>query len=144
MVKFDIKVAFLTTDVDPKHKYYVRRPSGTRNEEVPYISEPACYVYGHPLASESFSKKLEAKLLEVGGKQTLYDPSLYSINTELGRALVSTTVDDMPALHSGGKPMFEYLKENLSEFFDTTCDAPMTNAFGMEVTRNKGERKITY
>jgi hypothetical protein len=142
MVKFDVKVAYLTTVVEPQHRYYVRRPPGARNEELPYISQPDCYIYGHPLANESFQKKLDCKLREMGATATLYDPNLYLISNDFGKALISTIVDDMPTPYSGGKRMLDFLKENLGELFDMTCDDPLTTAFGMEVTRDRSQRTI--
>jgi len=137
MAKFDVKVAILKTEVDPKHKYYVRRPPGATDEEMPYISEPKCYVYGHPLANPDWDDKLSIKLISMGGKPTVYDPSIYVTRNDIGMALVSTIVDDMPAFYSGGRKMFDFLKDNLSEYFDITVDDPLTNAFGMDITRDR-------
>ena len=54
MVKFDVKEAYLTTRVKANNKYYARRPPGTRNNEMAYIMEPECFIYGHPLANKEF------------------------------------------------------------------------------------------
>jgi hypothetical protein len=142
MVKFDVKTAFLKTEVDPKHRYYVRRPPGARDAEMPYISKPRCYVYGHPLANPGWDDTLAPKLMSMGGKPTVYDPNIYIIKNELGTALISTIVDDMPAFYDGGPSMLKFIKSNLEEIFEITVDDPLTNVFGMDVTRDRPERKI--
>jgi len=142
MCKFDIKTAFLKTKVDPKNKYYVRRPPGATNEEMPYISEPECYIYGHPLANAEWDDRLSKKLIQVGGKATKYDENIYIIDNEHGRAIISTIVDDMPTLYSGGQPMKDFLASSLNDFFETTCDDPLTTVFGMEVTRYRKDRTV--
>jgi hypothetical protein len=142
MCKFDIKTAFLKTKVDPKNKYYVRRPPGATNDEMPYISEPECYIYGHPLANAEWDNRLAKKLIQIGGKSTMYDENIYIIDNQYGRAIISTIVDDMPTFYSGGQPMKEFLASSLNDFFETTCDDPLTTVFGMEVTRYRDKRTL--
>lgn len=56
----DVEEAFLTTQANrprkqssvldrppPDETYYVKRPSGTQDSEMPYIMKPA-FIYGHP------------------------------------------------------------------------------------------------
>ena len=44
MVKFDIKEAYLSTDVDEADTYYTRRPPGARSNEMAYIMKSALYT----------------------------------------------------------------------------------------------------
>jgi len=117
MVKFDIKEAYLSTDVEEADTYYTRRPPGVRNDEMAYIMKPACFIYGHPLANKKFRALLIKYLTKMGAKPSNYDVNLYILDNALGRALIPTIVDDMPTMYSGGVTMLNYLKEGLSEIF---------------------------
>lgn len=75
--KIDVAEAFLTTTVNKRypphisrHKhvdtsYYTRRPPGLRDEDMPYIMKPICYIYGHLFAITFFN--MDAKQMFVDG-----------------------------------------------------------------------------
>jgi hypothetical protein len=143
MVKFDIREAYLSTSVDVTDTYYARRPPGVRNNEMPYIMKPACFIYGHPLANKKFRALLIKILMKMGAKPSNYDVNLYILDNAFGRALIPTIVDDMPTMYSGGASMLNFLKAGLTEIFEITCDDPITTVLGMELTRDRPERTIT-
>jgi hypothetical protein len=142
MLRFDIKEAYLSTTVDEKNKYYVRRPPGVHNDEMPYIMQPECFIYGHPLANTYFRKDLAALLTSMGAKPSVYDPNIWILNNELGQAFIPTVVDDMPTMYSGGLAMKEFLKSSLDGVYDTTVEDPLKTVLGFEVERNRELRTI--
>jgi hypothetical protein len=143
MAKFDIKEAYLSTIVGPEEMYYTRRPPGVRNNEMPYIMKPYCFIYGHPLANKKFRLLLISILIKMGAKPSNYDPNLFVLDNIYGRALIPTIVDDMPTMYSGGEKMLSFLKEGLSDIFEITCDDPITAVLGMELSRDRSARKLT-
>ena len=82
------------------------------------------------------------KVLEVGGRQLKFDDSIYVIENKHGKAIISTIVDDMPTMYSGGTAMKAFLHESFNDFFETTCDDPLTSVFGLEVTRYRDQRTL--
>ena len=143
MVKFDVKEAYLSTRVKANNKYYARRPPGTRNNEMAYIMEPECFIYGHPLANKEFRDLLVKKLLDMGAIISKFDPNLYYINNSLGKAFIPTIVDDMPTMYAGGDPMLKFLTDGLSEIFEITCENPLQTVLGMEISRDRLNKTIT-
>ena len=143
MVKLDTREAYLSTSVDDVDAYYARRPPGVRSSELPYTMKPACFTYGHPLASKKFRALLVKILSKVGARPSNYDVSLYTLDSALGRALVPTTVDDMPTMYSGGASMLNFLKVGLSEVLEVTCDDPLLTVLGMELTRDRSAKTTT-
>ena len=87
----DVNEAFLTTRVNrerkqrsvrdppvPDQTYYLRRPSGATDSEMPYLMKPAGFIYGHPLANREFDKDCNEFLHSIGFMPSNYDSKVYT------------------------------------------------------------------
>ena len=120
MVAMDVKEAFLTTKVNrlrkrrsvldpppPDETYYVRRPPGTKDSEMPYLMKPKAFIYGHPRANPEFNADLHEVLTDLGFLPTNYDSNVYVLNNDIGKAILARAVDDMPMCYTGGQAMLD-------------------------------------
>ena len=96
MIAMDVKEAFLTARVNrsrkprsvldpspPDETYYVRRPPGTKDSEMPYIMAPKGFIYGHPRANPEFNADLHEVLIDLGFVPTNYDSNVYVLDIDL-------------------------------------------------------------
>ena len=151
----DVEEAFLTTKVNrhrkprsvmdppqPDNTYYVRRPPGTYDDELPYISKPEAFIYGHPLANPEFNADLHELLISLDFVPTTYDSNVYVLDNELGKAIIARAVDDMPTFHTGGKAMQEHVMKGIKSKYTVTIDDPIHTIFGIEVHRDRTTRRV--
>jgi hypothetical protein len=153
----DVKEAFLTTKVNrllpkrsildpdpPDLSYYVRRPPGATDAEMPYIMKPEAFIYGHPLAgaaSVGFGGDLKRVLVTMGCVPTNYDSSVYTLKHEGASAIIATAVDDMPTFINGSPELKEYIIRELeNNGYELTVDDPMRTVLGIEVSRDRAKR----
>ena len=103
----DVIEAFLTTEVNkqlPKRSVldrdplgqtnYLRRPPGDTGLEMPYISQPNAFVYGHPLANPEFNVDTHALIIKLGFIPCTYDSNVYVLDNHLGKAILARAVDN--------------------------------------------------
>ena len=60
----------------PDQTYYLRRPPGVTDSEMPYISQPSAFVYGHPLANPEFNADTHVVLTKMGFIPCTYDSNV--------------------------------------------------------------------
>ena len=155
LVLMDVAEAYLTTKVgklrptavahEPDHTYYLRRPPGVLDSEMPYISQPESFVYGHPLANINFNKDSTEVLLDLGFVPTNYDSNVFVLHhPTFGRAILGRAVDDMPTLLRASSPELKQLIiDGISSVYTITIDDPLTTCFGIEVDRDRPNRTLT-
>ena len=112
--KVDVAEAFLTTTVNkqyPPHiskktqvdtTYYVRRPLGLTDSNMPLICQPKCYIYGHPLKM-NYSTNLDVKEMffdKLNFSISNYDGKVYNKIDHRGIIVVPQAVDDLTILAS--------------------------------------------
>jgi hypothetical protein len=79
MIAMDVDEDYLKTRVNrprkqrsvldpppPDETYYVRRPPGTNDSELPYLMKPEAFIYGHPRANPEFNVDLHEVLTDLG------------------------------------------------------------------------------
>jgi hypothetical protein len=79
MILMDLVCAFLTTTGNkqrprrsptdpppPDETYYVRRPPGLTDADMPYIMQPAAFIYDHPLAGRALRLDFNTVLIDLG------------------------------------------------------------------------------
>jgi hypothetical protein len=150
----DIIEAFLTTEVNkkrpkrsvldpdaPDQTYYLRRPPGVTDSEMPYISQPSAFVYGHPLANPEFNADTHTVLIKLGFIPCTYDSNVYVLDNHLGKAILARAVDDMPTIHNGGDAMRDFILAGLRETYEITVDDPLTAILGLEAFRDRPNRR---
>ena len=111
--KIDVAEAFLTTTVNkqyPKHiskntkvdtTYYVRRPPGLTDSDIPFICKPKCYIYGHPLAMNYFNLDVKEMFVDkMNFSISNYDGRVYYRIDHRGTIVVAHAVDDFTILAS--------------------------------------------
>ena len=150
----DVKEAFLTTKVNrllpkrsvldpdaPDLSYYVRRPPGATDAEMPYIMKPEAYIYGHPLAgsaSVGFGGDLKRVLVGMGCVPTNYDSSVYTLQDECGSATIATAVDDMPIFINASPALKTFKVGELERNgYELTVEDPMRTVLGIEISRDR-------
>ena len=87
-LKTDISEAFLTTKVnktrskrhagepdEPDGTYYIRRPPGVTDDQMPYICKPTSYIYGHPRAGREFNLDIREGIVDKHGYSVSTIPS---------------------------------------------------------------------
>ena len=84
--------------------YYVRRPPGLTDADMPFVVKPTCYIYEHPLAMNFF--KLDVKEMFVDGLDfsiSNYDGRVYYKCDERGNIVVAHAVDDFTIFASSSE-----------------------------------------
>ena len=143
----DVNEAFLTTRVNrerkqrsvrdppaPDQTYYLRRPPGATDEEMPYLMKPAGFIYGHPLANSEFDKDCNEFLHSIGFMPSNYDSKVYTrprfdgSTTILGRA-----VDDNVVIFKGTPDQKAELLAALQSHYTMKLTDPATVVLGLEL-----------
>jgi len=154
----DVKEAFLTTKVNrvllkrslldpdpPDLSYYVRRPPGATDAEMPYLMKPEAFIYGHPLAGAAgvgFGGDLKRVLVNMGCIPTNFDSQVYTLEHDGGTAIIATAVDDMPTFLTGPPALKAYIIRELEKHYEITIDDPMRTILGIEVERDRVARTV--
>jgi hypothetical protein len=152
----DVKEAFLTTKVNrilpkrsildpdpPDLTYYVRRPPGATDAEMPYLMKPEAFIYGHPLAGAAgvgFGGDLKRVLVDMGCIPTNFDSQVYTLENDGGTAIIAAAVDDMPTFLTGPPALKAYIIRELEKHYEITIGDPMCTVLGIEVTRYREQR----
>ena len=143
----DVNEAFLTTRVNrerkqrsvrdppvPDQTYYLRRPSGATDSEMPYLMKPAGFIYGHPLANREFDKDCNEFLHSIGFMPSNYDSKVYTrprfdgSTTILGRA-----VDDNVVIFKGTPDQKAELLAALQSRYTMKLIDPAVVVLGLEI-----------
>lgn len=139
----DVITAYLTTQLSPTDaKYYVRAPPGVPKDIMPYIAQPSCYIYGHPMAGRKFQQDYNRLLVDNGFTPTNYDPCCYVLHEEFGTAIVCTIVDDAP-IAASSKAMEAHVHAIIQSKYKITVQPVLTHIAGIELIRDRPLRKIT-
>jgi hypothetical protein len=132
----DIEGAFLTTDMDVE--VFVAQPDGAEKEVGPN-GEKMCWkllkaVYGTKQAARLFVLRLRAALLNIGFEQSIDDESVYRLDHELGRMIISVHMDDIIGGGSN-QAVIDYYRKSLIECgltFSATGKWDTVLGFGVE------------
>ena len=170
-ILIDIETAFLTAKVDEyrpprtltdhmgqtvppplSEKYFVRRPPGATDAEMPYISQPKSHIYGSRKANEAFGYKINRDLIAIGCVPTHFDPNVLVLTgldiptskIPVGRAIICRAVDDMPTLISGSPELKQYIINALQDKgYKLSITDPMHTALGLEIERDRPNHLVT-
>ena len=147
MILMDLVCAFLTMTVNkqrPRHSpadppppdetYYVRRPPGLTDADIPYIIQPAAFIYGHPLAGRVLRLDLNAVLIDLGFVSTSYDSTMYTLHKNGSSVFMATAVDDMP-LFTSDISIKEFVISGLKAKYELIIKDALTTVLGLEVVR---------
>ena len=152
----DVKEAFLTTRVNrdrkrrsvldpppPDQTYYLRRPAGATDDDMPYIMKPKGFIYGHPLANSEFDKDCGDFLDGIGFLPTNYDSKVYTRPRSDGSTVIlGRAVDDILVLFKGTPQQKEELLKDLQSFYTMKLTDPATVVLGLEITRDFSSHTI--
>jgi len=92
IVLLDVDEDLLTTRVNKVRKqrskrdpsppldntYYLRRPPGATDADMPYNMKLLGFIYGNPLANREFELDFNEKLIDIGFMPTNYDSKVYT------------------------------------------------------------------
>ncbi len=133
--QMDVKTAFLYGDLDDE--VYVEMPTGF--EEPNRVCKLNKALYGLKQAPRVWFKTLTDFLKSLGYHAIPEDPSVYR-NKEQG-VYVAIYVDDL-LIFGPNKPAIATLKKNLSDRFHMSDLGPVAYYLGLEVQRDRPNRKI--
>ena len=138
----DIKTAFLNGTLE--ETIYMRQPPGFT---LPGLEHLVCKLerslYGLKQSPRQWNKVLDSYLKESGFTPSLCEPCIY-IRGKLGNpdyAIISVFVDDL-LLFSPTTDELTKIKKSLSSRFDVTDLGEIHYFLGIEVTRDRPNRKI--
>ena len=140
----DVCEAFLATTVPregPDQTYYVRRPPGATDDELPYISKPEALIYGYPLANPAFRADLKAHLISMEEVPMKYDDDVYVFDNEHGHAIFATAVNNMPILYNSNA-MKQFRITGIIDKYKITIKGPTDTILGLEHERDRANRTI--
>jgi hypothetical protein len=143
----DVNEAFLTTRVNRYRKprsvrdpppqdqtYYLRRPPGATDADMPYIMKPAGFIYGHPLANSEFDKDCNERLASIGFMPTNYDSKVYTRpRTNGGMTIVGRAVDDNVVIFVGSPEQKAEVLTALTGLYSMKVTDPATVVLGLEI-----------
>ena len=158
IMTMDAETAYLTTKVnkvrniagqrkteieEKDNTYYIRRPAGVTDKEMPYIMKPEGFGYGHPLAGIEWHTDMKEVLIQMGAKPTNFDPDVYVVENDIGKAILAVAVDDIPTIYTGGEKMKNFIKDAISKTYNITIESPAKTILGIELERDRSDRTIT-
>lgn len=154
IVLLDVDEAFLTTRVNkvrkqrskrdpppPDNTYYLRRPPGATDAEMPYIMKPRGFIYGHPLANREFDLDCNEKLIDIGFMPTNYDSKVYTRPRADGSMTVlARAVDDNVVFLTGTSAQKAEVLAALQGLYTMKITDPATVVLGLELASRDFDR----
>ena len=138
--QMDVVTAFLHGDLD--ENIYMTIPSGF---EDPKLEGKVCKLlkalYGLKQAPRQWYSKVHNFFISLGFKSSPNDPCLYIRHNSSGIIIIALYVDDLLIVGSIHKEIIN-IKRELSKHFEMKDLGQVTSMLGIEVCRNRKERKI--
>ena len=146
-LKTDVSEAFLTTTVNKKRSkrhegepdepdgtYYIRRPPGVTDDQMPYICKPTSYIYGHPRAGREFNLDVREGIVDkYGYSVSNYCSRVYYHHDDDGTAIIAHATDDLSSIVSSSEKKTKVLDMVADLYPKHTKEDPATVILGMTV-----------
>ena len=98
-------------------------------------------LYGLKQAGRQWYKKFIEEFAKIGFRQIESDWSVHTCETELGRSMTATSVDDI-LVASTTKAESDQVAKDLGSLFEITDSEQVESLLGCRITRNRARRSI--
>jgi len=146
---YDIKGAFLITPIVIGKRIFVRLSGEMVSywlelypDRAMYLHDDGClyfelnkYIYGLPESPHEFNHLLDKRLRNIGLVPTRSDKCMYTLQTEDGRIIVSTHVDDM-LVTTTNRRLRKWFEYEMEKHFELVKQYDNVSYLGMSISRN--------
>ncbi|CAH9062481.1 unnamed protein product [Cuscuta epithymum] len=138
--QMDVKTAFLHEDL--KEEIYMQQPEGFENSNDNFVCKLSKSLYGLKQAPRQWNKKFDSCMKSQGYKKTTADECVYIKKLPDGTFIALLLyVDDMLIVGKDAVKINQ-LKKELSKSFDMKDLGPAQQILGMQITRDRKNRKL--
>jgi len=133
MVQFDVSTAFLNSPLVEDD--YMYQPDGCKTEGD-FVCKLKRGMYGLKLSPRNWHNLMKEKLLELGFRQSLYDPCLFICTNSEGNTLyIGLYVDDGIIMQKDINHLHA-VRSSIEDNFKITWTTDVKKFFGLEINNN--------
>ena len=142
IVHLDVTTAFLNGDL--KEDLFIKPPEGM-NLPTNKVFKLKKAIYGLKQSARSWNDKAHTTLINLGYKQSQYEPCVYFKKIDGKIIIIALYVDDFFIFHNHKKET-DKLRAELIKIFKLRDLGEATNCLGLQISRNRkqGEIKLSH